>query len=109
MNILEIPQFTALIEETVQQTIATRVIASLNAVVRKAVGNHLGRDVWTLEEIIPRIARCTYPGSVLETVTMDGEPILMIGQIEPVIEERDMSRFFCATLSYKILNEKETA
>jgi len=91
----------------ISATLAQHVVAHLDNVTRQAITNHIGREDWTFEEVAPRCAVCTYTGSLIQTLTMDGEPILSIAQAETLIEQRDLSTFACATYKYKILNEKK--
>lgn len=93
-------------KETPSRVLAQSIGAQLDAEVRKAINNHLGREDWGFNEVSTRLALCTYPDSDLQTVTMDGEPIFSLLPAELNIEERDLSTFVCATYRYKILNEK---
>jgi hypothetical protein len=85
------------------------VVGELDKVTRQAITNHIGREDWTFEEVAPRCALCAYEGSLIQTLTMDGEPILSIAQAETLIEQRELSTFACVTYKYKILNEKKVS
>jgi hypothetical protein len=76
-----------------------------DAAIRQAINNHLGREDWSNEEVIPRLALRIYKGSGLQTITMDSEPIMSIGPVEMDTEERGRSTFLRATRRCKIINE----
>jgi len=93
-------------KETPSSVLAGRIGAQLDAEVRKAINNHLGREDWAFDEVSSRLVLCTYPDSDLQTITMDGEPIFSLLPAEINIETRDLSTFVGVTYRYKILNEK---
>ena len=76
-----------------------------DAVIRKAVNNHLGREDWTIEEVVPRLLSVYDPAFNITTVTMDEQPILTFGEMESGTEWRGDSQYFRATQGYNILNE----
>ena len=93
------------LDETICLSLARHLSEQQDAAIRQAINNHLKREDWSLEEVKPRLALCSYQGSEIQTITMDGEPIMSIGQVEMNTEERGRSTFLRATRGYKILNE----
>jgi hypothetical protein len=76
-----------------------------DAAIRQAINNHLRREDWSLEKVKTRLALCSYQGSDLQTITMDGEPIMSIGPVEINTEKRGRSTFLRVTRGYRVLNE----
>ena len=93
------------LDATICSSLARHLSEQQDAGIRQAINNHLGWEDWSLEEVKPRLALCSYQGSELQTITMDGEPIMSIGPVEMNTEERGRSTFLRATRGYKILNE----
>jgi hypothetical protein len=93
------------LDATICSSLARYLSEQQDAAIRQAINNHLGREDWSLEEVKPRLALCSYQGSEIQTITMDGEPIMSIGPVKMNTEERGRSTFLRATRGYKILNE----
>lgn len=89
---------------TICSSLANRLGEQQEAALRRAINNHLGREDWTMEEVKSRLTACIY--REMKTITMDGEPIMIIGPVETNTDERGSSAFFRASRRYKILNEE---
>lgn len=65
----------------VQDETAQAMAEQLDALYRKAISLHLGTENWMLEEVTKRIHLFLYADSKMTTVTLDGNPILVYGEL----------------------------
>ena len=99
-----VPEFQNPMDDVINR-LSRHMAEQKDAVIRKAVNNHLGREDWTIEEVVPRLLSVYDPAFNITTVTMDEQPILTFGEMESGTEWRGDSQYFRATQGYNILNE----
>lgn len=88
--------------------IARHLNEKQDAAIRQAINNHIGREDWTINEVISRLAINTCPETEMQTILMDGTTIMSIGPVEMHHDEIGRSTFLRATQKFKILNEAPT-
>ena len=86
-------------------SLARYMSAKQDEAIRRAINNHLGHDQWRIDEVMPRLTLCSYPDSEIQTITMDGIPIMRIGPVTTSNEEKGRASYLRATRGYQILND----
>jgi len=53
---------------TICSSLANHLEKQQDAAIRRAINTHLGREDWTIEEVMSRLMMCSYSGSDMQTV-----------------------------------------
>jgi hypothetical protein len=99
--------FSAMDQTTasIARDLAKKQAEHQDKLIRQAINNHLGREDWALDEVLPHMRLVTSDDSDLQAIEYDSTCIMVIGPVESTMEETKGKTQFITSRRYKILNE----